>query len=235
LHDFAIWNTWAAVRALVGLGASFDKRGIIDNLLAYYGENGGFSLQPEGTSGLLYTFYGVNGMALLGGLGKIDANLTTNYVMSFYNSADYSFNHWLMDTYFGCAILNSLGTLARIDSTGVGAFVLSCQSQWHGGFQSRPGVGFVEAISNCRWAILCLSTLNLLSLLDGSFTVLADPVWTGGTSTTTTPTTTPTTTVPQPLALGMLFVFAVCFVAALVFILVVMAPRSPRKKRIKRR
>lgn len=231
ITDYAIWNTYSAVRVLVALGTSFNKPSVIESLLTYYNSDGGFSLSPGGTSTLRWTFYGVSALALLGGLGEINAEPTTNYVLEHYHTTDNSFDHNLLSTYSGIKTLKVLGTLNTVNSTGIGIFVLSCQSQWHGGFQARPEAGLHEAISNCRRAILSLSTLDMMSWLDEEFDVLEEPVWTGDDNTATPPTTPPTTTLPPPPSPEILVGFTIVLVAITTFVVVVVAPRSSKKKK----
>lgn len=233
VSDYAIWNTYYAVSALLGIGATFSFQDVADSLMTYYNVDGGFSLAPGGSSDLGSTFYGVETLRLCSQLSQLDAPATRSYVLTFYDDESASFGNSLMNTLYGCTILNTLGNLALINTTGVGEFVLNCQSLEHGGFKSRPDA-ISEATSNCRRAVQCLGTLNLLSLLDAQITINEHPVWEGGTG--TTPTTSPP---PFPvIPLGLIILGCIGFVTiTLTFVVFLVSPRNPKKKvkKIKKR
>ena len=241
--DTAIWQTYSAVRALVMLGVSFSKSKVVQNILTYYHEDGGFSIWQDDSSLLQATFYAVTVLALCDGLDGIDVDLTASFVMSHYNSTVCSFGYRspsIFYTYSAVMTLKYLGRLYLVNTTGVAAFVLSCQSHKHGGFKARPDAER-ETVTSCRNAVLCLSALDLLSLLDEEFAVEEEPEWTGDEETPTT--TTPTTTFTVGLSDVGVFLLVVAGVALAVLLMVMAVQyfqytqRRKRKKvrRIRRR
>jgi hypothetical protein len=126
------------------------------------------------------------------------------------------------------AVLKHLDKLDSINSTGVGAYVLACQSNRHGGFRVSPEAQD-EDVRNSWAALKCLTTLNLVSLLDEEFTVLENPVWTGEDGTTTPTDTTPAVPLfPSPLEL-LLLAFGTS--AVVLVVIIVGAPFSSTRKR----
>lgn len=225
--DTAIWNTYCAVRALVALGASFSKSSVIQNLLTYYCADGGFATWPGDPSDFQATFYGVATLSLCGGLGAIDVDLTASYIRGNYDAGEGSFGSGVFYTYSGCMSLNLLGRLSLINATRVAAYLLSSQRHRHGGFAVGPGIES-EEIDSCWSALLCLSFLSLLPLLDEEFEVLEKPVWTGDGDTTTTTTTTPTTP-PISITPAELVVLGIMVGAVVFFVALFLVRESPHK------
>jgi prenyltransferase beta subunit len=225
--DNAIWNTYSAVHALVLLGQSFDMPKTVQGVLQYHCSDGGFASVPGGESSLQTTFYGASLLAFCNRLSAIDANLTAGYVISYYNDLQHSFGNGVFYTSSAVAILSYLNKLDLINSTGVAAYVLACQSNKHGGFKVSPDAQD-EDVRNSWAALTCLATLNLVSLLSEEFAVLESPVWTGDDG-----TTTPTNTAPAmpllPSPLQLLLLAAGTFMVAL-FVIIVGAPFSSTKK-----
>jgi prenyltransferase beta subunit len=227
--DTAIWNTYCAVRALVGLGGSFDKSRVVQNVLTYHSGDGGFAVWAGDPSDFQATFYGVATLALCGGLGSIDVNLTASYLLGNYRATEGSFGGYVFYTYSGCMSLKLLGRLGLVNATRVGAYILSCQRHTHGGFATSPGVEF-EEIDSSWSAILCLSALGLLPLLNEEFEVLEKPVWTGDGDTTTTTTTT-STTPPISITPAELVVLGIMVGAIVFFVALALVHESPHKTR----
>jgi prenyltransferase beta subunit len=226
--DNAIWNTYSAVCALVLLGQSFNTLKTAQSVLQYYCLDGGFSVIPGDESSLQSTFYGVSVLAFCNRLTAINASLTASYVLSYYDDVQHSFGHGVFYTSSAVAVLKHLDKLDSINSTGVGAYVLACQSNRHGGFRVSPEAQD-EDVRNSWVALKCLTTLNLVSLLDEEFTVLENPVWTGEDGTTTPTDTTPAVPLfPSPLEL-LLLAFGTS--AVVLVVIIVGAPFSSTRKR----
>ena len=149
-------------------------------VLGCYKDDGGFSNTLGGESDFNYAPAGIYLMKILGLQSDLDSNLTTNYLLQYWDNE--SGFDTQADLLFTERIAWSLWLLGRQDSIGTAKllqWVLSLQKHDHGEIVGYPEAGLDnERLVFAGYAIHILAMYNGTHLLDSEFSVDERPVWT---------------------------------------------------------
>jgi prenyltransferase beta subunit len=149
-------------------------------VLGCYKADGGFSNTLGGESDFNYAPAGIYLMEILGLQNDLDVDLTTSYLLQFWDNE--SGCDVQADLLFTQRIAWSLWLLDKedsIDTTKLLQWVLGLQKHAHGEFVGYPEAGLDnERLVFANYATHILAMYNGTSLLDSEFLVEEKPVWT---------------------------------------------------------
>jgi prenyltransferase beta subunit len=149
-------------------------------VVSCYKSDGGFSNSPQEESDFNYAPAGIMLMDILGLRDVLNVNLTTDYLLQFWNNESGCDTD--ADLLYTQRIAWSLWLLDRedsIDNAKLLQWVLGLQKHFHGEFVGYPEAGLgSDRVVFANYATHILAMYNGTNLLDSDFLVEEKPVWT---------------------------------------------------------